>query len=98
MIKYIFNYGEYFQKKYQKLARKNLKIKKEVEKTLKFLAQDPFYPSLKSHKVNSKNFGLKYSSRVNKDLRIIWDYNNNEINIISLLDIGSYSGRHKIYK
>jgi mRNA-degrading endonuclease YafQ of YafQ-DinJ toxin-antitoxin module len=39
-----------------------------------------------------------YSSSISGDLRIIWEFSENEINIIDLLDIGGHSGSKSVYK
>jgi mRNA interferase YafQ len=59
---------------------------------LKLLGQDPWEPSLKSHKVNTELFGKVFSSSVTSDLRIIWNYNKNTklIEVLELLDIGGH--------
>jgi mRNA-degrading endonuclease YafQ of YafQ-DinJ toxin-antitoxin module len=70
-----------------------------LEKKLKILAEDPEHPTLKTHKVNAIIAKSQlYSSSITGDIRIIWDYNNGNINIIDLLDIGGHSGKDKVYK
>ena len=59
---------------------------------------DPFYPSLKSHKVNTRNFGQKWSSWITGDLRIIWDFDEVTKQIILLFAVTKHSGSHKEYK
>lgn len=70
---------------------------KKLNKTLKILAQEPFYPSLHTHKVISKNFGEQYSSRVTGDIRIIWCFHENHVLTLLVLDIGTHSGSHRVY-
>ena len=67
-------------RKEKKLTKNNPKIKKAVTKTIDLLEIDPFYPSLKSHKVNTRD-GKKFSSRVTGDIRIIWDFENGEAHV-----------------
>ncbi len=45
-----------------------------------------------------KNGDPAFSSRVNSDLRIIWDYSNNIPQVLDLIDIGGHSGKNKVYK
>lgn len=59
---------------------------------------DPKAPSLKSHMVNSSRHGKRWSSRVTGDLRIIWDFNKDKINILDILDLGGHSGKNKVYR
>lgn len=85
-----------FDRRLKKYLRSNKSIYKTVGDTLKALKESPFQPSLKTHKVNSKNYGVRYSSRLSGDLRIIWDFDKNKRQII-LLAIGSHSGKKSVY-
>jgi mRNA-degrading endonuclease YafQ of YafQ-DinJ toxin-antitoxin module len=88
----------YFVKKYQKLVKKNSLLEGKIEKVFDKMIVDPFEISLKTHKVRSK-FGVEaFSTSINGDLRIIWDFSQNRINIIDLLDIGGHSGSSKVYQ
>ncbi|MDF2379350.1 MAG: type II toxin-antitoxin system mRNA interferase toxin, RelE/StbE family [Candidatus Gracilibacteria bacterium] len=78
--------------------KKDGALEKKIDKCLMFLAQDPSYPSLQSHKVESQLYGEKWASRVSGDLRIIWDYDQENIPVLNILDLGSHSGKKKIYK
>lgn len=73
-------------------------IKKRLKATLQKLAMNPTHPSLKSHKVNTPNYGQRWSSWVTGDIRVIWDYDINKRLLILLLDVGGHSGKHKVYK
>jgi mRNA-degrading endonuclease YafQ of YafQ-DinJ toxin-antitoxin module len=90
--------SEYFKKKYQKLTKDNSKLKENLKKALKLLETDPFSVSLKTHKVNTKNNFLAYSSRVTGDIRIIWNFEQEKANILDLIDLGGHSGSSKVYK
>lgn len=57
-----------------------------------------FDKRLITHKVGTKNLGKRYSSRVDGDLRLIWDFDENDRLILLLLDIGGHSGAKKVYK
>lgn len=91
-------FTKYFDEAYTSNTKENKEIEKKIRKALHFLEQNPSYPSLKTHKVSTKNFGEKWSSWVTGDIRIIWDYDSKNRLIILLLDIGSHSGTHKVYK
>lgn len=80
------------------MIKGNKEFEKRTEKAFKLLKSDPFYPSLKSHKVNTRNFGEKWSSWITADLRIIWDFDEKKKQIIILLAITKHSGSHKEYK
>lgn len=80
-----------YKLKYTKEFEKNLKLlTKQEQKTvlnkLKLLVQDPFYPSLRTKKIQ----GLEnvFEMSVNMDIRILWKYDNGTI--ILLLDIGHH--------
>lgn len=83
-------------KKYSKLTSKDSRLKDILRPVLNKLQLDPFYPGLRTHKVNSKRYGVKRSSRVTGDIRIIWEFYNSKI-YIHLLDIGGHSGSGKVY-
>lgn len=71
---------------------------KRLKTALQKLAINPAHPSLNSHKVNTPNYGVRWSSWVTGDIRIIWDYDTEERLVILLLDIGKHTGTHKAYK
>jgi mRNA-degrading endonuclease YafQ of YafQ-DinJ toxin-antitoxin module len=60
------------------------------------ILKDPFYKGLKTHKVNSSKWGEIYSSRITKDLRVLWDFSQNEL-IIIIVDIGGHEGSKAAY-
>jgi mRNA-degrading endonuclease YafQ of YafQ-DinJ toxin-antitoxin module len=95
---YALHFASSFAPAYKALIKNNRKFEKRTEKTLKLLKNDPFYPSLKSHKVNTRNFGQKWSSWITSDLRIIWDFDEVEKQIILLFAITKHSGSHREYK
>jgi mRNA-degrading endonuclease YafQ of YafQ-DinJ toxin-antitoxin module len=68
---YDLSFHKEFEKKYRKYTKKNRLLKKQVDTTLVQLQEDPYFPGLKTHKVNTKNFGMALSSRVSGDIRII---------------------------
>jgi len=95
---YRLRFTRIYKTKYEKITRKDLKLKSQIVKVHKLLSLDPHSPSLKSHKVNAVNFGQAWSSRVTGDIRIIWNYDKQEQLIILILNIGSHSGSSKVYK
>jgi len=88
----------FFEKSYKKLTHGNEQLKKAVRKTVKLLEENPNHPSLKSHKVQTRLLGERWSSWVTGDIRIIWDFDEEDNLIILVLDLGGYSGRGKVYK
>lgn len=80
-----------YKLKYTKDFEKNLKFltkqeQKLVANKLKLLIQDPFYPSLRTKKVQGLDSVFEMS--VNMDIRILWKYENGII--ILLLDVGHH--------
>ena len=78
-----------FDKKYEKLKKKNRKIESKFIKFVSRLATNPKYPSLKSHQVNHPEYGKIWSSWVHDDLRVLWKYEGEKI-VILLLDIDDH--------
>lgn len=80
-----------FTEKSRKITKGNAKVIKALQKSLHQMQEDPFYKSLKTHKVQSKRDGIRYSNRVTGDIRIIWDFDENDTVILILFDIGGHS-------
>ena len=80
-----------YKLKYTKAFEKNLKSltaneQKLVMNKLKLFVQNPFYPSLRTKKL--QGFENVFEMSVNMDIRILWKYENG-VNIL-LLDIGHH--------
>lgn len=88
------NFTQSFDKSYKKNIKNNNELIKRTSKAIKLLMNNPFFPSLRSHKVNTKRHGQKWSSYISGDIRIIWEFGQKNSADISLLDIGT----HKLYK
>ena len=95
---YRLRFAKTFDPSYQSIVKGDKKLEKRTEKALMLLETDPTYPSLKSHKVETKSFGKRWSSWITSDLRIIWDFDEVEQLVILLLVIAKHSGSHKQYK
>ena len=90
---------ERFDREYIKFTKHNKPLKQKINDVIEILAINQFSPTLRSHKAQTISNGIRWSSRVTGDLRIIWDFNNNsDIKIIDLWDIGTHSGSKKVYK
>lgn len=90
-------FSSLFLRKEKKLTQKNLLLKKQVDKAVEYLSNDPRNPALKSHKITRKNGEPAISSLVSGDIRIIWEYRKDEAFILDILDIGGHSGNKKVY-
>lgn len=89
---------EPFKDTQEKIIGNDEVLKKRLKTTLQKLSLNPTHPSLNSHKVNTPNYGVRWSSWVTGDIRIIWDYDTEERLVILLLDIGKHTDTHKAYK
>lgn len=89
---------EPFLNRFKKISSRNKNLKQRTYNTLRRLIIDPYYPSLHLHKVQTRKYGIRWSSRITGDNRVIWDYLENKKLVIIILDIGGYSGKRKVYK
>lgn len=87
----------HFLKKEAKLTKNNPNLKKLINQTLILLLENPQNPRLKSHKVYDSQGNRAFSSSVNTDIRLIWDYHSDTPRILDILDIGGHSGKQKVY-
>jgi addiction module RelE/StbE family toxin len=81
-----------FKRAFKKLIKKNPELKNQITNALILLAQEPFTPSLKSHKLTG-NLSDLWSCSVNYDCRIIFIFSQDEdleTSLIILVDIGSH--------
>ncbi len=81
-----------FKRSFRKITKKNPQLKNQIIKVLKLLADDPFTPSLKSHKLTGNLAGL-WSCSVAYNCRIIFNLSEDEKlleMVILLIDIGSH--------
>lgn len=93
MNEYEFNLAPQFARKYKKLTKNNTLLKRKIRKAIVQLARDPFHQSLRTHKVNNH-----YSSSATGDIRVIWNFDGESVNIINLLNLGGHSGGNNVYK
>ena len=90
---------KYFDKKLAKLLNSLPDLAQVINEIIIKLSINPWDPSLKTHKVNAIVSKDKVrSSSVTGDIRIIWDFDENNNLIIVMLTIGSHSGSNKVYK
>ena len=88
-------YTPHFKKTYQKLTKRNNRLKEITKIAIRKLADNPFSPSLKTHKTINPIFGRAWSSEVTRGIRIFWDFTDYWI---ILLAFGGYSRKYKVYK
>jgi addiction module RelE/StbE family toxin len=89
-MKVIWSNG--FKRSFKRVTKKNPKLIDKITKILRLLADDPFSPSLKSHKLAGELLGL-WSCSVTYDCRIIFNFSDDgqllEVSLF-LIDIGSH--------
>ncbi|ELS00266.1 type II toxin-antitoxin system mRNA interferase toxin, RelE/StbE family [Gloeocapsa sp. PCC 73106] len=81
-----------FKRAFKKLIKKNHELQNKITTVLILLSEDPFTPSLKSHKLTG-NLSELWSCSVSYDCRIIFTFSqdkNSEESLIILVDIGSH--------
>lgn len=83
-MKYKIKPTKAFEKNLKNLTAKEQKL---VAKKLMLMMKDPFYPSLRTKKV--QGFQGLFECSVNMDIRILWRYDGEDI--IIALDIGHHS-------
>jgi mRNA-degrading endonuclease YafQ of YafQ-DinJ toxin-antitoxin module len=94
---YKFRTNKSFDKSLEKLLKKNPELRNKAEKSFKALSSNPFYPGLKTHLVNLSKYGKVYSSWVTADIRILWNFDENDNLVLLLIDIGGHSGSKGVY-
>jgi addiction module RelE/StbE family toxin len=81
-----------FKRAFKKLIKKNPQLQERILYILDLLENDPFTPSLKSHKLTGDLDGY-WSCSVNYDCRIIFTFSQDEDSeetLIILVDLGSH--------
>lgn len=85
-------WGKTFVKAFKRTIKKHPDIKKDIEKALRLLVEDPFTAQLETHKLKGKLSG-SWACKVGYDLRIVFDFVKSEgqkEEDILLLGIGSH--------
>jgi mRNA interferase YafQ len=83
---------ERFKRSFKRLLKKNPQLQDKILAVLELLGNDPFTPSLKSHKLTGQLQGL-WSCSVAYDCRVIFAFKKDSVteeNLIVLIDIGSH--------
>lgn len=77
---------------FKRLIRKNPNLRSLLEQTLFQLADDPFHPSLRTHKLKG-DLGEVWSCSIDYSYRILFEFVNdtqNEEEVILLLNLGTH--------
>ena len=78
-----------FLKASEKLLNNNPELINQFKNCIKLLEENPFIPSLRTHKLKGK-LSEFYSSSLNFSFRIVFELKNNDIDTIILLNIGRH--------
>lgn len=97
-MSYILRFTKAYENKYQKITKRDIKLKNKIIKVHQLLSLDPHNPVLQSHKVNAVNYGLSWSSRISGDIRVVWKYDSSKNLVILVLMLGFHSGNDKVYQ
>lgn len=73
-----------FSRKYSKIFRKQPGLISKIDNTLRKISSNPFDESLRTHKLKGNLSGL-YASKVTDDVRIIFDFVQEENELCILL-------------
>lgn len=90
--------SRYFLKKSKKFVKNNHRHQQKLAHALKTLTENPFSLSLKTHRVSHKIAGKAFSSWVTGDIRVIWDFTQEDREVILLINLGGHSGKNKVYR
>ncbi|WP_204102621.1 MULTISPECIES: type II toxin-antitoxin system RelE/ParE family toxin [Spirulina sp. CCY15215] len=77
---------------FKRLIRKNPQLRLAIEETLRQLAEDPFHPSLRTHKLKG-DFAESWSCSIDYSYRIIFEFVRdieNEEEAVVLLNMGTH--------
>ncbi len=78
-----------FRKAYEKRIKHNPIAQEKIKEVLSILIENPFDNRLKTHKLHGILKGL-YACTIDYDLRLIFTIENEEIDSLILIDIGSH--------
>jgi addiction module RelE/StbE family toxin len=80
------------QRAFKRLIRKSPQLRPLIEKTLRQLAEDPYHPSLRTHKLVGDLSDI-WACSVDYNYRILFDFvqkSDSDLDAILLLNIGSH--------
>ncbi len=86
-----------FARKLKKIIKADKSLAEKFLLAFQQLEENPSHPALRTHKVIDADGQKSFSSYVTSDLRIIWDYADDESDLLDLIDVGGHSGGKKIY-
>jgi mRNA-degrading endonuclease RelE of RelBE toxin-antitoxin system len=89
MKKYEIGYTDNFIKDLNKLSTQEQLL---VLKTIDIMEENPYYQSLRTKKMNGRRKYQRelFKSRVNRDIRLIWYFDDDNDKIIVMLEVGHH--------
>ena len=85
-------WSQTFVRAYKRQTRRNPQLQKRIQRTLEILEQDPFHPSLRSHKLKGELSGI-WACVIDYDNRLLFEFIENsdsgEIEVF-LLTLGTH--------
>ncbi|MDD9897961.1 MAG: type II toxin-antitoxin system mRNA interferase toxin, RelE/StbE family [Candidatus Melainabacteria bacterium] len=97
-MKYKLEYSSSFRRDSKKLIKQRKFSSDLLVGVLELLASDPFNAKLRTHKVTDRQGKAAWSSRVNSDIRILWNYKSDGGLSLLLIARGGHSGGYNVYK
>jgi mRNA interferase YafQ len=91
MMQVVWSSG--FTRSFKKITKRNLQLRERIIEVLMLLAEDPFTPSLKSHKLTGNLDGL-WSCSVAYDCRIVFEFSE-EDDVVEIFILLVNVGTHK---
>ena len=88
----LLNWSSRFSRDLKRLARRSPELREKITKTLNLLEENPFHPSLHTHKLKGNLSGV-WSCSVDYDYRILFEFvidPESQENSILLLALGSH--------
>ncbi len=64
-------FSPYVQKEITRIAQKNKKLAKRIEKQIALFEEDPKHPSLRTHKLTG-NMGIMWSISITMSIRMVY--------------------------
>jgi mRNA-degrading endonuclease YafQ of YafQ-DinJ toxin-antitoxin module len=89
-MSWILKPSKHFKRDYKKLIKNNRALEGKIDEVLDLLSLNPKDSTLRSHKVRLHYFGEVWSTRVTGDIRILWDHDEDNQQVILLLTIGGH--------
>jgi mRNA-degrading endonuclease YafQ of YafQ-DinJ toxin-antitoxin module len=96
---YTLQFTAVFTKMVSKLIKGDQKLEKALFKTFELLRNNPYHPSLRSHKVDTRRTKNIWSSSITGDWRIGWIFDEKENQAVLIcLELGTHSGANQMYQ